>query len=37
MVWKMIMVEEYKDGCLVLGNRWYVNGMNLVSSEYPCC
>ena len=31
MVWKMIMVEEYQDGCLVLGNRWNANEMNLAS------
>ena len=25
MVWKMMMVEEFQDGCLVLGNIWYAN------------
>ena len=29
MVWKMMMFEEFQDGCLVLGNLWYANGMIL--------
>ena len=37
MVWKMMMVDEFQDGCSVLGNRWYANGMNLAISEYPFC
>ena len=28
MVWKML-VEKLQDGCLVLGNLWYANGMIL--------
>ena len=35
MVWKMMMVEEFQDGCLVLGNRLYANGMILAISESP--
>ena len=35
MVWKMMMVEEFQDGCLVLGNIWYANGMILAISESP--
>ena len=30
MVWKMMMFEEFQDGCLVLGNLLYANGMILV-------
>ena len=26
MVWNML-VEEFHDSCLVLGNLWYANGM----------
>ena len=37
MVWKMMMVEEFRDGCLVLGYLWYANGMILAISESPCC
>ena len=37
MVWKMIMFEEFQDGCLVLGNLSYENGMILATSESPCC
>ena len=37
MVLEMMMVEEYQDGCLVLGNRWYGNGIILAISESPCC
>ena len=37
MVWKMMMVEEFQDGCLVLGNLWYANGMILAISESPGC
>ena len=29
MVWKMMKVEEFQDGCLMLGNRWYADGMIL--------
>ena len=36
MVWKMMMVKELQDGCLVLGNGWYANGMILAISESPC-
>ena len=25
MIWKMMMFEEFQDGCLVLGNLLYVN------------
>ena len=37
MVWKKILVEEFQDGCLVIGNLWYANGMILAISESPCC
>ena len=37
MVRKMMMVEEFQDGCLVLGNGWYANGMIIAISESPCC
>ena len=36
MVWKMMMVGEFIDGCLVLGNLWYANGMILATSESSC-
>ena len=36
MVWKML-VEEFQDDCLVLGNLWYANGMILAISKSPCC
>ena len=36
MVWKTL-VEEFQDGCLVIGNLWYTNGMMLAISESPCC
>ena len=36
LVWKML-VEEFKDGCLVLGDLWYANGVILAISESPCC
>ena len=36
MVLKML-VEEVQDGCLVLGNLSYANGMILAISESPCC
>ena len=36
MVWNML-VEEFEDGCLVLGNFWYANGMILAISKSPCC
>ena len=32
MVWKML-VEEFQDGCLMLGNLWYANGMILAISS----
>ena len=37
MVWKMMMFEEIQDGCLMLGNLSYANGMILATSESPCC
>ena len=37
MVRKMMMVEEFQDVCLVLGNLWYANGMIVAISESPCC
>ena len=37
MVWKMMIFEEFQDGCLVLGNLSYANGMILASSESLCC
>ena len=36
MVWKM-MFEEFQDGCLVIGNLLYANGMILAVSESLCC
>ena len=30
-------LKNSKDGCLVLGNLWYANGMSLAISESPCC
>ena len=33
----MIMFEEFQDGCLVLYNLSYANGMILASSESLCC
>ena len=36
MVLKML-VEEIQDGCLVLGNLWYANGMIKAISESACC
>ena len=33
----MMMFEEFQDGCLVLGNLWYANGMILATSESPWC
>ena len=32
-----MLVEEFKDGCLELGNLWYANGMILAVSESQCC
>ena len=32
-----MLVEEFKDGCLVLSNLWYANGMILAISFIPCC
>ena len=37
MVWKMMIFEEFQDGCLVLGNLSYANGMILATSESLCC
>ena len=37
MVWNKILVEEFKNGCLVLGNLSYANGMIYTISESPCC
>ena len=37
MVWKKILVEEFQNGCLVLFNLSYANGMILATSESPCC
>ena len=37
MVWKMMMFKEFQDGCLVLGNLSYANGMILATSESLCC
>ena len=37
MVWKKILVEEFQDGCLVLGILSYANGMIEAISESPCC
>ena len=36
MVWKML-VEEFQDDCLVLGNLWYTNGMILAISKSKIC
>ena len=35
MVWKKMLVEEFQNGCLVLGNLWYANQMIKVISESP--
>ena len=35
MVWNML-VEEFQDSCLVLGNLWYANGMIFTISKSPC-
>ena len=37
MVWQKILVEEFQNGCLVLVNLSYANGMILATSESPCC
>ena len=37
MVWKKKMSEEFQDGCLVLGNLSYANGMILAVFESQCC
>ena len=37
MVWKMMMLKEFQDGCLVLGNFCYANGMILAISDFPFC
>ena len=37
MVWKKILVKEFQNGCLVLGNFSYANGMIQAISESPCC
>ena len=31
-----MMFEEFQDGCLVLGNLSYANGMILATSEFLC-
>ena len=36
MVWKMLL-EEFQNECLVLGNLLYANGMIKAISECPCC
>ena len=36
MVWKML-VEEFQDDCLVLGNLWYANRMILAISKSKIC
>ena len=33
----MVMFEEFKEGCLVLGNLSYANGIILATSESPWC
>ena len=37
MIWKKILVEEFQNGCSVLVNLSYANGMILATSESPCC
>ena len=37
MVWKKILVKEFQNGCLVLGNLSYAKGMIQAISESPCC
>ena len=37
MVWKKILDEDFQNGCLVLGNLSYANGMIIATSESPCC
>ena len=32
-----MLVEGFQDGCLVLSNLWYANGMILAISVSPCC
>ena len=32
-----MMFEEFQDGCLVLGNLSFANGMILATSESLCC
>ena len=32
-----MLAEEFQDGCLVLGNICYANGMIVAISESPCC
>ena len=32
-----MLVEEFQDDCLVLGNLWYANGMILAISKPPYC
>ena len=34
MVWKMMMFEEFQDGCLVLGNISYAISSNFGSRGY---
>ena len=37
MVSKMMMFEEFQDGCLLLGNLSYANQMILAISESQRC
>ena len=37
MVWKMMMFEEFQDGCKVHGNLRYEIGIVSAISESPCC
>ena len=37
MVWKKMMFKEFQDGCLVLGNLGYANGMILRSLPSSLC
>ena len=37
MVWKEMVVEEFRDGCLVHGHLWWVSGVILAISESPIC
>ena len=37
MVWKKMLVEEFKDGCIVHGYLSCVNGVILATSESQYC